>query len=111
VSHTTLTLKHCWHCNTLIYEEGIKKGHSSKKENPFYPLRAIKGFRFFHDLSRFLDAEKTARKKTSLAESHCPCSAHKFRGYSDQIQIITQFIPDSGLLTGVKLSGAVTMVV
>ena len=64
VSHMALTLKHCWHCNTLIYEEGITKG--IKKANPFYPLRAIKGFRFFYDLSHFLDAEKKAGERASL---------------------------------------------
>lgn len=66
VSHTALTLKHCWHCNTLIYEEGITKGHSIKKANPFYPFRAMKGFRFFHNLSHLLDAEKKAGERVSL---------------------------------------------
>lgn len=113
VSHRALTLKHCWHCNTLIYEEGVKKGPSIKKANPFYPLRAIKGFILFHDLSHFLDAEKKAGE-SFLAESHCPCSAHKFQGYLAQIWTIMQFIPDSGLLCvalpGVKLRGDVIMI-
>lgn len=110
VSHMALTLKHCWHSNTLIYEEGVTKGHSIKKANPFYPLRAMEGFIFFHDLSHFLNAEKKAGE-SFLAESRCPCSAHKFHGYLALIQTIMQFIPDSALLCvtlpGVKLGGDV----
>lgn len=70
VSHTALTLKHCWHRNTLIYE-GVTKGHGIKKKSkPLLAAQSQESFQtFFMTYHTFSTQRKRQEKKFPCRKS------------------------------------------
>lgn len=61
-------------------EEGLQKDTVSKKQTQFIHSD-IKGFRFFHDLSHLLKAEKKVGKGVSLQKVIVQVLDHEFHGW------------------------------